>query len=148
MNILTLNYITQFSRAETHFSLPKARHSTTDVRWSLCGKRQKLQLKSNALFPSGQNPKETLQEAHPALDLIPNVVFLLWILYQDVSQVYWRYQAPDLFAHFHQHPIWLYGQHRALGSPKKRSHHASRMVFLPPLTTKHVTSLSKPTFPD
>lgn len=115
---------------------------TTDVTWSFCGKRQKLQLRSIALFPSGLNPNKTLQEAHPALDLIPDVVLLFWILHQDVGQVHGWYQAPDLLAHLHQHPIGLYGQHCALENPKKRRHHTSRMA-VPPLllTTKQVTSL-------
>lgn len=93
-----------------------------------------------------KNPPETLQEAHPTLDLIPSVVLLLWILHQDVSQVHGRYQAPDLLTHLHQHPIWLYGQYRALVSPKKRWHDDSRMLIPPALKTKHVTPLSKPSF--
>jgi len=40
MDILTLNYTIQLSKAGTHFSLPSARHSTADIMWSLCGKRQ------------------------------------------------------------------------------------------------------------
>lgn len=62
-----------------------------------------------------KTPPATLQEAHPALDLIPNVVLLLRILDEDVGQVHGRYQGPDLPAHLHQHPVWLYGHHFALG---------------------------------
>lgn len=54
MDILTLNYTIQLSKAGTHFSFPSARHNTADIMWSLCGKRQKLHLRSTALFLSGQ----------------------------------------------------------------------------------------------
>ena len=103
--------------------------NTEDITGSFSGKGQKLHLKSITLpIYLAKSPTETLQKAHPACDFVPNMVLLLWILHQDVSQVHGRYQAPDLLTHLHQHPIWLYGQHCALRSPNRRCHHASRMV--------------------
>lgn len=142
MDVLTLNYTTQFSKARTSFPLSTARHSTADVIRPFYGKRVR-NFSWKALLSShlAKTPTETPQEAHPACNFISNMVLLLWILHLDVSQVHGRYQAPDVLPHTHQQPIWFYGQHCALGSPKKRCHDTSRMVFPAPLTTKHVISL-------
>lgn len=116
------------------------------IMWSFCGKRQKLQPRGIALFLSVQNPSSDPQEAHPALDLIPNVVLLLWILHKDVSQVHGRYQAPDFPAHVHQHPIWLYGQHFALRVKGKEAMMSQECLsYISYNKVSHI-SLLKPSF--
>ena len=97
-------------------------------------------------LPIWPTPPATLREAHPALDLIPNVVFLLRILHKDVGQVHGRYQAPDLPAHLHHHSVWLYGQHFALRIQGKDAMMPQECLSYTSYNKASHTSLSKFSF--
>lgn len=142
IDILTLNPTTQFSWAKSQFSLPNPRHKTADMTWSFCGKGRKLHLKSIALFPSElQNPHRDPSGGSPGMWLHPRCGTSSLDSLSGCQPGAWEVPGP-WFAHSPS-PT----SHMALWSAlcpresQEKCHDASRMVFPPPLPTKHVTPL-------